>query len=513
MNRRDRLLEPRTWFAHLTSDAGLAVVFFAASVVSRIPFRSRFLYHWDSVNFALGMEQFNVRLHQPHPPGYLLYVLLGRLVDSFVGDANASLVWISVVSGGLTVSMVYLLGRRLFGQAEAIIGALLALTGPAFWFYGEVALTYTIEAFFVTVIAFICLETLHGNWHAALLSALLLGLAGGIRQTTLILMLPLWLFSLRRCRWWVIVVAVFLLGLTISGWLVPTILLSGGLESYLKASRSIGGGVLSDFELFNEGRFLYRLSPFVRLGTYLGYGLMLGLVPLLYGVIRCLGKAKFWLGQWRSNNRVHVMALWLIPNLVLYAPLVRVPGHTFSFMPALVLISAATLVMLGHDLANWLSSSATWSILLLTSLVLIVNVACFLAAPPYLFGVRRVVATTPSWPTIRYRDQYVAERVAYISQHFDASSTVILTTGPDYRHPDYYLRGYHSLRCGDELLTSDVPAGSQVLVFLSDMLSSHQGNVGMVALPSGEPLFYLQLDANSEVVVDELEVFVRACVQ
>ena len=137
MNRRDCLLETRTWFARLAGDAGLAVVFLAASVVSRIPFRSRFLYHWDSVNFALGMEQFNVRLHQPHPPGYLLYVLLGRLVDSFVGDANASLVWISLVSGGLTVSMVYLLGRRLFGQTEAIVGALLALTGPAFWFYGR----------------------------------------------------------------------------------------------------------------------------------------------------------------------------------------------------------------------------------------------------------------------------------------------------------------------------------------------------------------------------------------
>jgi len=510
MNNLIRPLKPSNWLECLTNDVGLAVAFFVIGITSRIPFQSQLLYHWDSVNFALGMEQFDVRLHQPHPPGYLLYILLGRLVNLFVGDANTSLVWISIVFGGLTASAVYLLGRRLFGRTEAVISASLALTSPAFWFYGEVALTYILEAFFVTAIALACLETLRRNWRMAFLSALLLGLAGGIRLTTLVFMLPLWLFSLRKCSWRTIIVAVFLLGLTVVVWLAPTIILSGGLSSYLEASRSIGGGVLANFELFGEGQsLLSSLGPFIRLGMYLVYGLMLGLAPLLYGVIKGLGKVRNSLRQWLFDDRVHVIALWLIPNLIFYALLVRAPGHTFSFIPALVLMAAATLVMLGRDLSSWLSWSAARSILTLTSLVLIVNVAFFLAAPPYLFEVRRVVTTTPSWSTIHYRDRYLSERVDYITEHFDAATTVILTAGPDYRHPDYYLRGYHTLNQSTESATGDVPAGDQTLVLFSETLSSHQDNVQKVLLASGDLLLSLQLDANSEIIFDKSEVSVQ----
>jgi hypothetical protein len=321
----------------------------------------------------------------------------------------------------------------------------------------------------------------------------------------------LWLFSLWRCPRWVIVIAILLLGLTVAAWLAPTVVLSGGLGAYLEASRSIGGGVLSNFELFGGGQsLLTSLGPFVRLGMYLVYGLMLGLVPLLYGVTRGLGNIRTLLGQWLPDSRVHVIVLWLAPNLILYAPLVRAPGHTFSFMPALVLLAATALGALSRDLSGRLSWSATRSTMALTSLILIVNVVFFLAAPPYLFEVRRVVTTTPSWSTLQYRDRYLAERVAYITQHFDADATVIAATGPDFRHPDYYLRDYDALNHGGEVLPSDIPAGSRTLVFFSDDLVSGQSDVQVVVLPSGELLFYLQLDANSAIIDDELEASVRA---
>jgi hypothetical protein len=496
--------------ARMGSDRGLAFGLFVLGVLSRVPFRSRMLYHWDSVNFALGMEQFDVRLHQPHPPGYLLYILLGRLVDLLVGDANASLVWISIAFGGLTVSVVYLLGRRLFSRCEAIISASFVLTSPAFWFYGEVALTYILEAFFVTAIALACLETLRGKWWMAFLSALLLGLAGGIRQTTLVLMLPLWVFSLRKCSLKTVLAAISLVGLTTMAWLVPTVILSGGVVPYLKASRAIGGGVLSNFELFGGGSSpLAWLEPFVRLGMYLVYGLMLWILPLTYGIIRGASNARTWLGRWLSDDRAQVVALWLIPNLALYAPLVRAPGHTFSFLPALVLTAAVALMMLIRDLSGWLSWPAQRLALALTSFTLTVNVAFFLAAPPQLFGIQRVVATTPSWPTIRYRDRHLLERVTYIKQQFDAATTLILTTGLDYRHPDYYLRDYKTLNYGTELLTTDILAGDQTLVFFGDALGSRRDDVQTVVLPSGGLLLYLRLDANSGIITDQSRVSVQ----
>src|SRR5690349_3852671 len=58
--------------------AGLVV----AVVASRLPFMTRTLYAFDSANYALAVRDFyNVAFHQPHPPGYPLYVGFARAID------------------------------------------------------------------------------------------------------------------------------------------------------------------------------------------------------------------------------------------------------------------------------------------------------------------------------------------------------------------------------------------------------------------------------------------------
>ena len=66
---------------------GLAVV----TLLSRWPYRARMLYNWDAVQFALALREFDVAKHQPHPPGYLLYVALGRLFNASLGRSDARL--------------------------------------------------------------------------------------------------------------------------------------------------------------------------------------------------------------------------------------------------------------------------------------------------------------------------------------------------------------------------------------------------------------------------------------
>lgn len=50
----------------------------------------------DSVNFALGVRSFDVANHQPHPPGYPVYIALGKMavpaVRAVMGEAEASTV-------------------------------------------------------------------------------------------------------------------------------------------------------------------------------------------------------------------------------------------------------------------------------------------------------------------------------------------------------------------------------------------------------------------------------------
>src|SRR5215467_13052675 len=43
-----------------------------------LPFLAPSLEDIDSINFALGLRAFNPALHQPQPPGYPVYMLLGH---------------------------------------------------------------------------------------------------------------------------------------------------------------------------------------------------------------------------------------------------------------------------------------------------------------------------------------------------------------------------------------------------------------------------------------------------
>ena len=68
----------------LITALGLSIV----TLLSRWPYRARMLYNWDAVQFALALREFDIAKHQPHPPGYLLYVGLGRLLNALAEDGS-----------------------------------------------------------------------------------------------------------------------------------------------------------------------------------------------------------------------------------------------------------------------------------------------------------------------------------------------------------------------------------------------------------------------------------------
>src|SRR5439155_13400219 len=86
------------------------VFLFFVTLVTRLPFQSKLLYHYDSVQFALALEKYDPYLHQPHPPGYFLYVMAGKVLYFFLANANLSLILHRIFGSGLAVVGVYFLG-------------------------------------------------------------------------------------------------------------------------------------------------------------------------------------------------------------------------------------------------------------------------------------------------------------------------------------------------------------------------------------------------------------------
>ena len=61
--------------------APLALIF----ALAHVPFLAASLEDIDSVNFALGVRDFDVATHRPHPPGYPVYIALGKAATAIAG--------------------------------------------------------------------------------------------------------------------------------------------------------------------------------------------------------------------------------------------------------------------------------------------------------------------------------------------------------------------------------------------------------------------------------------------
>lgn len=105
------------WLPGLLLALGFAALYFLT--------RSPSLDEWDSVQFALGAGDFNLWRHQPHPPGYPLYIGAGWAAAHLLRvDVQTALQLVSALGGGLSVGCWFGLVRRSFGARTATFTAL-----------------------------------------------------------------------------------------------------------------------------------------------------------------------------------------------------------------------------------------------------------------------------------------------------------------------------------------------------------------------------------------------------
>src|SRR6185437_7420261 len=191
---------------------GLGLV--ATFLVAHLALLPHTLEDLDSINFALGVRQFDVAKHQPHPPGYPVYIAAAKAstatlralgVDS--PSPRGLAIW-SALAGAAALPALVLFFRRLVSDDDAAAAhpradlawwtAFVVAASPIYWFNALRPLSDMLGL--AAAIWALALAAAGPSDRRFVAAAGLAGLAIGIRSQTAVLTLPFLALTLVRRR-------------------------------------------------------------------------------------------------------------------------------------------------------------------------------------------------------------------------------------------------------------------------------------------------------------------------
>ena len=239
--------------------AALALAFLAL----HLPYTARSLEDIDSINFALGIRDFDVAEHQPHPPGYPVFILVAKIVNAATGSEVLTLSLLGIVSGALLAfALVALFGAMVRAGSDGdpdrvglhtvpVAAAAIALAAPLMWITSARPLS-DVPGLAASLLVQWLIVRSH-TMPALVAASLAAGFAAGIRSQVVWLTVPLLLLAVWRQRGaWQPRAALSIAGAYATGvviWAVPLLVLSGGPRAYWNAVAFQGGADLSGVKM------------------------------------------------------------------------------------------------------------------------------------------------------------------------------------------------------------------------------------------------------------------------
>jgi len=356
--------------------AGLALVFLAL----HLPYIPTSLEDLDSINFALGVRQFDVAHHQPHPPGYPVYIALAKLLHVAVPDEARALALLSIVAGALgAVAMAALFGRLTGAGRSTWVSVALGLTSPLYWFTAARPLSDMpgLAAALAVQALTLGATTTRGLWVAAFSA----GLATGIRSQVAWLTVPLLLA--RGLGTWglgdlgtrsphvaspqspapspeprapasvaaspqpLAPAAAFVAGLLT--WAIPLVMLTGGPGGYWHALFDQGAEDLGNIQMLWTRHGVRDIADALYYASVAPWAAW----PFATVVLVCAGLGIVWL-WWHERRALAVLAIAFGPYLI-FDVLFQ---ETFTSRYALPLV--VPLAYLAASGLRWAPAEAVW---------------------------------------------------------------------------------------------------------------------------------------------------------
>lgn len=328
------------FLTHIKANINLYLII-SLALILRLPFGLAYLEDWDSVQLALGIHHFSVVNHQPHPPGYPLYILLGKISYFFAGNDINALTLLSIILGSLSVIPFYLLVKKMFNHSMAFFASLLFTIIPIHWRLSEIALT-DIPGFFFLLLAGYFIYLSKESLNRLILSAILSGLILGFRFNEipiLFALLSLALFYQRRIKNVFLVLGAFVLGISL--WLLPLIFITG-LGQFINSYSSLAAYVVKHDVFLNSSFSIKSLlkTKLEQLLYLFNLSYTWPIVTLsVLAFLKLVTKRSWW-----KEYHFQFLLVWTVAYLtpLLFVYNLEHPRHLLPLLPPLIIIPIAT---------------------------------------------------------------------------------------------------------------------------------------------------------------------------
>jgi 4-amino-4-deoxy-L-arabinose transferase-like glycosyltransferase len=348
----------RPWFALLLF--GLLVF------ATRYPQAPGQLFTFDDVNLAYSVGHFDVRISQPQPPGYPIFVFEMRLLHWLrFRRVESILLFLALTGSVAALVLLSQFGRSFFGGLAGFFAACLLVFHPVFWHSGITSALRVQLAVVSVLVAWSCWRAWSGEGKWVLWSAIVLGLSAGVRPEIGPLLFPLWAVCAWRAkvprRDWVRALAAMAAAVLL--WLLPAMIASGGPFAYVKANLDyIGDQASVSSSLFGALPDKWQ-TTFRRLIVWTCCGLLSWTLPAVLAWKRKEGWAV-------DRNKLAFLGLWLAPPF-LFAILVHLedPGQSLAMAPPVALFGG---YLFNRALDNWSAYVSRWETVTLVAASLVI---------------------------------------------------------------------------------------------------------------------------------------------
>lgn len=332
----------------------------AICMVSRLLFIGEYLEGWDSIDFALGLHDYDIAYYQPHFPGYPVYMFLCWLVHLFADNDTIALIIPGAVLGSAALMPLFYLAKRMFSEEVAWITVFIYIVNPLCWLQSEKAFSDAVGLFFIILSAQLLFYACTSGSYALrylISGGVLLGICLGVRLSYFPFII-LWLYVLRTLsksdRWKMTIrYGVFGFVAGISVWLIPLACYTG-LKPFIINGVSFTFGHFGDWggSVVTSQNIVSRFLDFMWCVFCNGLGFWCydtSVFRVLPSIIMGLG-ILFYLRYARFDSKTRFITFYMAPYFlwVFFGQNLEKPRHVLPLIPVIIICISAGLVRLNN---------------------------------------------------------------------------------------------------------------------------------------------------------------------